>query len=131
KLWRNFWKRYEEHYLLNVGMAAGLFTLQLVHLYWLSAGVVATRLVGQSFFELHGPFEALMVLVDYIEIPAIISTSLVYINEYRQGKKWRSLLYLFFINSQFLHIFWITDEFVVEQFTGQPGEIFPAWLAWI
>ena len=131
KLWQKFWAWYEKHYLLNVGIAAGLFALQLVHLYWLSADVVATRLVGQSFFELHGLFESLIILVDYTEIPAILSTSLVYINEFRQGRKWRGLLYLFFINSQFLHIFWITDEFVVEQFTGQPGVALPAWLAWV
>ena len=130
-LWQKFWAWYEKHYLLNVGIAAGLFALQLVHLYWLSADVVATRLVGQSFFELHGLFESLIILVDYTEIPAILSTSLVYINEFRQGRKWRGLLYLFFINSQFLHIFWITDEFVVEQFTGQPGVALPAWLAWV
>lgn len=130
-LWHKFWTWYEKHYLLNVGIAAGLFTLQLVHLYWLSADVVATRLVGHSFFELHGLLESLIILVDYTEIPAILSTSLVYINEFRQGKKWRGLLYLFFINSQFLHIFWITDEFVVEQFTGQPGVALPAWLAWV
>lgn len=118
--------------MVNVGIAAFLFVLQLAHLYWLSADVVASRLVGQSFFELHGIWQSLIVLVDYLEIPAIISTSLVYIHEIRQGQTWRGIAYLILINSQFLHMFWITDEFVVEQFTGQGGgTILPAWLAWI
>ena len=118
-LWHKFWTWYERYYLLNVGIAAVLFALQLVHLYWLSADVVSSRLTGHSHFELTGIWHTLVLLIDYTEIPAILSTSLVYINEFRQGRKLRGLLYLFFINSQFLHIYWITDEFVVEQFTSE------------
>ena len=47
-----FWSWYEAHYRLNIAIAAGLFLLQLVHLYWLSADVVATRLTGRSYLEL-------------------------------------------------------------------------------
>ena len=131
-LWHKFWTWYERYYLLNVGIAAVLFALQLVHLYWLSADVVSSRLTGHSHFELTGIWHTLVLLIDYTEIPAILSTSLVYINEFRQGRKLRGLLYLFFINSQFLHIYWITDEFVVEQFTGEGGGTgLPSWLAWV
>ena len=37
-----------------------------------------------------------------------------------------------FLNSQWLHIFWITDEFVVNEFTGNAAESsLPAWAAWL
>ena len=71
--------------------------------------------------------------MDYTEIPALITTSLVYINAHRKKKSIKNLLYLFFLNIQFVHIFWITDEFVLEKLAGHPGggTILPAWLAWI
>ncbi|MES4787698.1 MAG: hypothetical protein C4294_19945 [Nitrospiraceae bacterium] len=70
--------------------------------------------------------------MDYTEIPALISVSLVYINELRKRFHWGSALYLLFLNSQWLHIFWITDEFVVVEFTGTGhGTALPLWLAWI
>ena len=125
-----FWVWYEDHYLLNIGIAAGLFLLQLVHLYWLTADVVALRLIGRSFFEVSGIWESLIILVDYTEIPALITTSLIYINELRRRFTVKSLWFLFFINSQWLHIFWITDEFVLEQFTGIALVVMPVWLVW-
>ena len=35
------------------------------------------------------------------------------------------------INSQWLHLFWITDEIIYAQFTGEAAFMIPAWLAWI
>lgn len=127
-----FWAWYERNYTLNVGIAAGLFTLQLVHLYWLTTDVIAPRLFGESFFSLSPLWRYLIVAVDYTEIPALISTSLVYLYEARQGWNRKSIAYLFFINSQWLHIFWITDEFIISHFRDvlHPG-IFPPWLAWV
>ena len=126
-----FWSWYEAHYRLNIAIAAGLFLLQLVHLYWLSADVVATRLTGRSYLELNGPLRFLILVVDYTEIPALLSTSLVYINELRQRFSWKSVLFLLFLNSQWLHIFWITDEFVVGEFDGGGESSLPVWLAWV
>lgn len=132
KLITAFWNWYERHLTLNIGIAAFLFTLQLIHLYWLSADVVATKLLGQSFFELTGLWKWFILVVDYTEIPALITTSFVYINEYRKTKSIKSILFLLFLNSQWLHIFWITDEFVVDQFSGMSTQSsIPAWLAWI
>ncbi len=132
RLTREFFAWYERHYTLNISIAAGLFLLQLVHLYWLSADVVAQRLTGTSFFPLSGALQFLVLVVDYTEIPALYSVSLVYINELRKGFGWKPVLYLFFLNSQWLHIFWITDEFVIREFTGAGGSSgLPAWLAWI
>ena len=126
-----FFAWYERHYVLNVGIAAGLFLLQLIHLYWLTTDVVATRLTGESWFDPSGPFRFLILVVDYTEIPALLGASLIYINELRKGWNWRSFLFLLFLNSQWLHIFWITDEFVVTEFTNSAGGSLPAWLAWL
>src|SRR5690606_19146011 len=74
--------------------------------------------------------ENLILVVDYLEIPAIISTSLVYIHELREKFNYKSLIFLFFLNSQWLHLFWITDEIVIETFTGSALVQIPVWLAW-
>ena len=132
KLLNKFWKWYESHTTLNTGIASGLFTIQLVHLYWLTTAVVFLRLFGKSFFNPSPTFEFIITLVDYIEIPAIIATSILYLNELRSKFNYRSLWFLFFINSQWLHMFWITDEFVIEHFTKHVGpSILPVWLAWV
>lgn len=126
-----FWKWYERNYTLNAGIAAFLFLIQIVHLIWLLGEVIWFKLTGTSLFVFTGVWKSIIVLVDYTEIPAIITTSFVYINDIRTksnvGKAW---LFLFFINSQWLHLFWITDEFVVDAFYGA-GTILPVWLAWI
>ena len=131
-LLRNFWKWYERHTTLNTGIASGLFTIQLVHLYWLTTAVVFLRLFGKAFFTPSPIYEFIITLVDYAEIPAIITTSILYLNELRKNFNTRSLWFLFFINSQWLHIYWITDEFVLEHFTRHVGpSILPVWLAWV
>ncbi len=128
---RSFWSWYNSHKTFNTGLAAGLFLLQLGHLYWLTAHVVFFRLFGESFFNLTGLWQVIIVLVDYTEIPALILTSLVYINEFREGKKAKSILYLVFLNVQWVHLFWITDEVVIEQFLGVAPIILPIWLSWL
>ncbi len=130
----SFFGWYNKHLTLNIGIAAGLFLLQLIHLYWLTTHVVFHKAFGLDLWNPTGLLETLILLVDYTEIPALITTSLVYINDLRsnRGSKFKNLLYLFFLNSQFLHIFWITDEFVVDQFSGTAnGTVLPAWLAWV
>jgi hypothetical protein len=123
-----FWIWYERNYALNVAVAAGLFTLQLVHLVWLTGEPLAERLSGEPLFELGGPFRWLIVLVDYTEIPALVSVSLLYLHElHRRGPALRPALYLLFLNSQWLHIFWITDEFVV----GAGGTALATGLAYV
>jgi hypothetical protein len=70
-------------------------------------------------------------LVDYTEIPVLVSVSLVYLNELRDGFAWKPVLYLVFLNSQWLHIFWITDEFVVASNDGGAAVGMPTWLAYV
>jgi hypothetical protein len=130
RLPRRFWAWYERNYALNVGIAAALFALQIVHLIWLTFDVVVLRLSGESLLPLGGLFRGLVVVVDYTEIPALIGTSLIYLNDLRKGWNPRSFLFLLFLNSQWLHIFWITDEFVVGEFGGEGGGL-PTWLAWV
>jgi hypothetical protein len=132
KIFDGFFSWYNKHLALNTAIAAFLFALQLVHLYWLTTDVVLFRLTGQSYFNPSELFQTIIILVDYTEIPAIITTSLVYINEYRKKKNFKSILYLFFLNIQLVHIFWITDEFVVEQFSGMAKDsALPNWAAWV
>jgi hypothetical protein len=130
-LWRGFWAWYERHYTLNISIAAGLFVLQLLHLYWLGTDVIAQRALGRSFWNPSDGVEWALFAVDYTEIPVLLSVSLVYVNELRKGFDVRPLLFLLFLNTQWLHIFWITDEFVVNKFSGEPASSsLPAGLAW-
>jgi hypothetical protein len=131
RLVNDFFAWFERHYAFNVGFAAGLFLLQLVHLYWLATDVVARRLTGESWFSPGDLSRFVILVVDYTEIPALVGVSLVYLNDLRKGWNWRSALFLLFLNSQWLHIFWITDEFVVNEVGGSGGSSLPGWLVWV
>jgi hypothetical protein len=126
-----FWAWYERHYWLTISVSTGLFALQIVHLYWLTTAVVMKLLLGHSYFTTAPIVQLVLILVDYTEIPALIATSLIYINDLRKKFTWKSVLFLIFLNSQWLHLFWITDEFVVDIFRSHSGTILPLWLAWI
>jgi hypothetical protein len=129
---KRFWAWYERHYTLNVTVAACLFTLQLVHLTWLTGEVLWARATGDPLFTVDGIAGWLLYLIDYTEIPALVSVSVLYLNELRRGFDVRSAIYLVFLNTQWLHIFWITDEFVVNRFEGTATvSSLPTWLAWI
>lgn len=127
----NFWKWYERHLTVNIAIATVLFSWQVVHLVWLALDVVIPRLIGVSLWHLEGLWQNLILFVDYTEIPALVMTSLVYINQLRKKFDRKSMLYLTFLLSQFFHIFWITDEFVLESFGGSSVVGLPGWLAWI
>ena len=105
-------------------ITASLFIVQLIHLYWLSTDVVIFRLTGKDFFELSDFWSMVIALVDYTEVPALIAGTVLYLKN-------RNLLFLVLINLQWLHLFWITDEFIVEQFTGAANTVLPLWLAWL
>jgi hypothetical protein len=125
-----FWGWYERNYALNITIAAGLFALQLVHLTWLTGQPLAQMVTGDPLFDVEGPAKWLIVLVDYTEIPALLSVSLIYLNDLRKGFAWKPALYLLFLNSQWLHIFWITDAFVVDT-SGGVDTALPMWLAYV
>lgn len=127
-----FWEKYEKRYRLYAGLTTALFLLQIVHLYWLTTHVVTFRLFDKSLFDPSRFWELIIIFVDYTEIPAIIATSLLYIHSLRNRWNKKDLLLLILINSQWLHLFWISDEFVVDVLRHQDtSTILPFWLAWI
>jgi len=127
---RAFWDWYNKNYHFHLRFATLLFLLQLAHLVWLTGNVVLFRLFGISVFP--PQLDWLIALVDYTEIPALVSISLVYMNDIFLGRTTKKAwLYLVLLNSQWLHLFWITDEIVLETFTGQALFPIPVWLAWI
>lgn len=132
KVFEKFWKWYNSHLTLNLSVAAGLFILQLVHLTWLALHVIAFKAFGHSLWTPSPFWQNIIILVDYTEIPALFSTSLVYVNEIRKhGVKFKPVWYLFSLAIQLVHMYWITDTFVLEKFTGRgSGVLLPEWLAW-
>ncbi|OGI68249.1 hypothetical protein A2738_02175 [Candidatus Nomurabacteria bacterium RIFCSPHIGHO2_01_FULL_42_15] len=127
-----FWKWYEKNYRVIASLTALLFLLQIVHLYWLSTDIVFFKLFRHAFWDPGNFWTTVIALVDYTEIPAIITSSILYIHQYRTNKenRFHSILFLLLINSQWLHLFWITDEVVVAQFTGTALVAIPIWLSW-
>ncbi len=111
--------------------SAGLFIWQLFHLYWLTTDVVLFRLTGQSYFWKINWLIFFTTLADYVEIPALILTSIFYFNKFRKKSGYKNLLYLIFLNLQWIHLFWITDEIILMQFTGAMPIMLPIWLSWI
>ncbi len=128
---KNFWKWYESKYTLVLYVTTLLFLVQLFHLYWLTTDIVFFRLFGREFFSVSNFWQLMIALADYTEIPAIITASILYIHNLRSGFNWRSVLFLFLINSQWLHLFWITDEIIYTQFVGTALVTIPVWLSWI
>ncbi|OGE82727.1 MAG: hypothetical protein A3B10_01725 [Candidatus Doudnabacteria bacterium RIFCSPLOWO2_01_FULL_44_21] len=127
-----FFTWYQKHYLLNLSIAAGLFLLQIFHLYWLFTDVILLKLTGQSYFAFPDIWGVVSTVLEYTEIPAIISTSLLYIHLLRQNFSWKNIFFLLSINVQWLHILWITDEVVIERFTTHTQFLhWPVLIAWL
>ncbi len=128
-----FWRWYEKWYRVITPLTAILFVSQFVHLYWMTTNVAFFRIFGYSFWDVSTFWNTVIALVDYTEIPAIISSSILYIYQYRMDKnmRWHSIFFLFFINSQWLHLFWITDEIIYTQFAGTALVAIPVWLSWV
>lgn len=130
KLVRVFLKWYEQNLALNQTIVAVLFGWQVLHLFWLTTHVVSERLFGFSWFNPNETYQFLLITADYFEIPALISGTILYFYSFREEGGLKNILFILLINSQWLHIFWITDEFVLETF-GNNETILPFWLAWI
>jgi hypothetical protein len=128
-----FWHRYES---LNLKVAFVLISLQLVHLYWLTADVVIKRIAGDSSPGLSqsGPLFLFFIVIDYIEIPALVAGLTYYalsIYKHEKGSAKNALL-LAMLAVQVFHIFWITDEVVYEAFFGSASAVeIPYYAAWM
>jgi len=78
------------------------FFVAINHLYWLTTHVVSYRLFDISLFNPNQFWELVIIIVDYLEIPAIISTSFLYF--YSLSQKWnkKDILMLFLLNTQWV-----------------------------
>jgi hypothetical protein len=126
----NFWYRYEN---LNLKITFILISLQLLHLYWLTTDVVLQRIYGESFLIFPKAFLPVFVVIDYIEIPALISGITFYsLSIYKHQKdSWKNSLFLAMLAVQVVHIFWITDEIVYDTLFKTRLVEFPLYIAWI
>jgi hypothetical protein len=126
----NFYHRYEN---LNLKITFVLISLQILHLYWLTTDVVLQKIFGQSFFLVPKSLLPIFVVIDYIEIPALISGIIFYTYSIRKGKDSANKSYLFLglLGVQVIHIFWITDEVVYNSLFKSSLVEIPYLLSWI
>src|SRR5688572_5370200 len=102
-----FWHKYEN---LNLRIAFVLISLQLIHLYWLTADVVIKRLTLDESPGLSqtGLLFLFFIVIDYIEIPGLIAGLTYYSLSFIRNPEKRSKNGLFFVllAVQVFHIFW-------------------------
>jgi hypothetical protein len=89
------------------------------------------KLTGQSWFSFPDDLNVVYVVADYLEVPALISTTILYVNTLRRDRTFKSVLYIILLNTQWLHILWITDSFVVQSFSLNGMFSWDASVAWI
>ncbi|MDP3696670.1 MAG: hypothetical protein Q8R55_01405 [Candidatus Taylorbacteria bacterium] len=126
---QKFWDWYKENIRFNHILVAVLFGWQLLHLYWLTTNVIAGKLLGYPIFDPDEFYQLLLIFADYAEIPALVGGTLLYFHALKEGSIKKSIIFIILINSQWLHLFWITDEFVISHFRGEHPYI-PFWLVW-
>ena len=129
-----FWHRYEN---LNLKIAFVLISLQLIHLYWLTADVVIQRITGESVLGVQqgSPLFIFFIIIDYVEIPALIAGLTYYtLSIYKHEKRaTKNVLLLSMLAIQVFHIFWITDDVVYDSFFGSASDSveIPYYAAWV
>ena len=129
----NFYLRYQN---INLKISFILISLQLLHLYWLTTDVVIYRLTGIDYFTELSDFILLFVIIDYIEIPALVSGVIYYsftiiFDQKEKEKRIKNTILLILLSIQSIHIFWITDEVVYSTFVGSDLIYIPEYFAWI
>jgi hypothetical protein len=125
----DFWTKYES---LNLKITFILISLQILHLYWLTADVVLQRIAGESYLGLPRELLPLFIVVDYVEIPALVSGITFYLFSIfkRRSHSRKNVVFLLLLAIQVVHIFWITDEIVYESLLDNDLVIFPVYAAW-
>lgn len=129
----NFYLRYQN---INLKISFILISLQLLHLYWLTTDVVIYRLTGIDYFIELSDFILLFIIIDYIEIPALVSGIIYYFfaliyDKREKEKRIKNTVLLILLAIQSIHIFWITDEVVYSTFVGSDLIYMPEYFAWI
>ena len=99
-----------------------LVSLQVVHLFWLTTFVV----FNDPSLTLYIP-PVLFVVIDYIEIPALVSGIVYYSLSFASGRSKKDILFISLLLVQGVHILWITDAFIYMSFKFNQM----TWLAWI
>ena len=122
--------RYEN---LNLKITFFLISLQILHLYWLTTDVVLQKMFGRTFFIFPKTFLPIFVVIDYIEIPALLSANIFYSYLVRSKRSTAKKNYLFLgmLAVQIVHIFWITDEVVYSSLFNYSFIEIPYLLSWI
>jgi len=126
-----FWDWYQRHYLATLVITTAVFLLQAFHLYWLFTDVILKRLTGHSAFVFSEAGTVVYVLADYLEIPALLSASLLYVYELRRRPGWRPFALLMLLNTQWVHMLWITDDVVVRSFANTSFLSWGSAVAWV
>jgi hypothetical protein len=129
----NFYLRYQN---INLKISFILISLQLLHLYWLTTDVVIYRLTGTDYFEDLSDFILLFIIIDYIEIPALVSGLIYYFftiiyDKKEKERRIKNTILLILLAIQSIHIFWITDDVVYTTFVGTDLIYMPEYFAWI
>ena len=129
----NFYLRYQN---ISLKISFILISLQLLHLYWLTTDVVIYRLTGIDYFVGLSDFILLFIIIDYIEIPALVSGIIYYFfaitfDKHEKEKRIKNTILLILLSIQSIHIFWITDEVVYSTFVGSDLIYMPEYFAWI
>ena len=127
----NFYLRYQN---LNLKISFLLISLQLLHLYWLTTDVVLYRITGTDYFVQASGFVLLFIIIDYIEIPALVSGITYYFFNLiynKKEKRIKNIIFLILLAIQSIHIFWITDDIVYSTFVGVDLIEIPEYLVWI
>jgi hypothetical protein len=116
-----FYNKWEN---LGLKITFVLVSLQIIHLFWLTTFVVL------DMPELTGGIPPLVfVILDYLEIPALISGIAFYLLLLTRPKReTKNLLYLGLLLVQCVHLFWITDTFVYMAFQFNQF-MYLAWIA--
>lgn len=127
----NFYLRYQN---LNLKISFLLISLQLLHLYWLTTDVVLYRITGTDYFVQASGFVLLFIIIDYIEIPALVSGITYYFFNLiynKKEKRIKNIIFLILLAIQSIHIFWITDDIVYSTFVGADLIEIPEYFVWI
>lgn len=127
-----FWRWYQRNYLAVLVLTTAIFLLQLYHLYWLFTDVILRELTGRSFYILSSAGAFVSLFADYLEIPTLVSASLLYLHQLRKRFSWSAIGYLLLLNTQWIHLFWITDQVVIDAFAREGGLLqWNAAVAWV
>ena len=109
-----FLRWYDQFEDFNIVFTSFLFSIQIIHLIWLTTNVVLPQLFNLPLHISSGMSNIAIAVVDYTEIPALLSISLLYFRSFKKRANKKDLYFLILLNVQWFHMVWITDEVVLK-----------------